>query len=228
MRRVLVLSHEEVAAELGHLGTWLEDRGHSVTRAYREAMTSLPDADLLIALGSPTSVADGHCAAPAAREIAMVESWVATGRPYMGICFGAQTLARATGGSVRRMASTFRAYTTLDRAVPESDQLVDLSGRWAVWHEDAITAPRTAKVVADLEHRDPQLGLFGADMVFRVGDAWGLQPHVEFTSRIVERLARQVGVPDADWRALWEGLRDDEDDHRRRAWTILDVVCGTG
>lgn len=245
MPQVLVLSHEAVAAELGHLGSWLEDRGHSVTRVYRETSPSLPDADLLVALGSPSSVAEGHCAAPAAREIAMVESWVTSGRPYLGICFGAQTLARATGGSVRRMSSTFRAYTALDvsapvvaRAVEPSAPSLDLSGRWAVWHEDAITAPRHAECLAALDRRDSQPAADGkgseasrvasrADMVFRIGDAWGLQPHIEFTSAIVERLARTVKVPDVDWRDLWEGLRDDEEGHRSRAWSVLDAVFET-
>lgn len=247
MSRVLVLSHEAVAAELGHLGSWLEDRGHSVTRVYRETSPSLPDADVLVALGSPSSVAEGHCAAPAAREIALVDSWVTTGRPYLGICFGAQTLARATGGSVRRMSSTFRSYTALDvserdvpalvvaGAVEPSARSLDLSGRWAVWHEDAITAPRHAERLAVLDRADSQPVVDGhgsaaspvtsrADMVFRIGDAWGLQPHIEFTSTIVERLARTVKVPEAAWRDLWEGLRDDEDGHRSRAWSVLDAV----
>lgn len=219
MRRVAVLSHRDVAHELGHLGTWLDDRGDEVIRVFREDDPTLPSGDLLVALGSPDSVALGHCRTPAEREIAFVEAWLASGRPYVGICFGAQTLARATGGAVHRMPATYRAYTALDHDVLDHDvnQSVAscLGGRWAVWHEDAIVAPDAAVRAAHLPH---------ADAVFRVGRAWGLQPHVEFTSAIVERLARTVSVPETDWRGLWEGLRDDEEGHRTRAWSLFDAI----
>lgn len=202
-----VLSHRDVAAELGHIGTWLESRDARVSRFFREDPLELPDADALIVLGSPTSVAAGHCQAPAQREIELVSAWITDDRPFLGVCFGAQALACATGGSVRRMNDTFRAYTEVETEHP------NLGGRWAVWHEDAISAPGEA--IASLPH---------ADAAFRVGRAWGVQPHVEFTSDIVERLARAFGVDDGAWRALWESLRDDEAGHESRVHRLLDEI----
>lgn len=207
MTTFAVLSHRDVAAELGHIGTWLEARNMRVSRLFREDSLQLPDADALIVLGSPTSVAEGHCGTAARREIDVVASWIADDRPFLGVCFGAQALACAAGGSVRRMNDTFRAYTEVETEHPS------LAGRWAVWHEDAISAPGEA--IASLPH---------ADAAFRVGRAWGVQPHVEFTSDIVERLARAFGVDDSAWRGLWESLRDDEADHERRAHRLLDEI----
>ena len=207
MTTFAVLSHRDVAAELGHLGTWLEARNTRVSRLFREDSLQIPDADALIVLGSPTSVAEGHCQTPARQEIELVASWIADDRPFLGVCFGAQALACAAGGSVRRMDHTFRAYTEVETEHP------NLEGRWAVWHEDAISAPGEA--IASLPH---------ADAVFRVGRAWGVQPHVEFTSDIVERLARAFGVDDSAWRTLWESLRDDEDGHERRTHRLLDEI----
>ena len=207
MTTFAVLSHRDVAAELGHLGTWLEARNTRVSRLFREDSLQIPDADALIVLGSPTSVAEGHCQTAARQEIELVASWIADDRPFLGVCFGAQALACAAGGSVRRMDHTFRAYTEVETEHP------NLEGRWSVWHEDAISAPGEA--IASLLH---------ADAVFRVGRAWGVQPHVEFTSDIVERLARAFGVDDSAWRGLWESLRDDEDGHERRTHRLLDEI----
>ncbi|MEY3340360.1 MAG: hypothetical protein RLZZ269_271 [Actinomycetota bacterium] len=207
MTSFAVLSHRDVASELGHIGTWLESRDARVARIFREDSPDLPDVDALIVLGSPTSVADGHCRAPARREIELIASWIASNRPYLGVCFGAQALACAAGGSVRRMNDTFRAYTEV------TTEHVNLGGRWAVWHEDAISAPGGS--IASLPH---------ADAAFRLGRAWGVQPHIEFTSDIVERLARAFGVDDGAWRPMWEALRDDEAGHERRTHRLLGEI----
>ena len=210
--RAVVLSHRGVADELGHVGDWLEDGGFVVERVYREDQPSLPTADLLVVLGSPNSVAEGFCQPPARGEIEAVRQWVTADRPYLGICFGAQVLSCALGGSVRRMPSTFRAFAELDCIAPT---ISELSGRWAVWHEDAITAPPGSEVLARLPH---------ADAAFRVGRAVGLQPHIEFTSSIVERLATTVKLPDDEWRSLHDDVRANEDDHAARSRRLLDAL----
>jgi GMP synthase (glutamine-hydrolysing) len=216
MKRAIVLSHREVAHELGNIGTWFELRGYEVEHVYREdSPVSLDDVegDILFVLGSPSSVADGYCLAPAQQEIELVRKWVSGGREFVGICFGAQVLACALGGSVRRMDQTFRAYTemTLTPSAPDVVQ-----GNWAVWHEDAITAPVGAEVMARLPH---------ADTFFRVGNAWGIQPHIEFTGDIVKRLATTFKVDTPDVGALVDGLRANEVDHARCTHQLLDYIC---
>ena len=215
MKRAVVLSHRAVAHELGNIGTWFELRGYEVEHVYREdSPVSLDhvEGDVLFVLGSPSSVADGHCLAPAQQEIELVRQWVSSGRQFVGICFGAQVLACALGGSVRRMDGTFRAFTemTLTPSAPEVVQ-----GNWAVWHEDAIAAPVGAEVMARLPH---------ADTLFRMGNAWGIQPHIEFTSEIVERLATTFKVDSPDVAALVDGLRASEADHARRTHELLDYI----
>ena len=210
MPLAVVLSHQHVAQELGNVGLWLEARGFSPTRIYREEFHGIPEADLLIVLGSPNSVAEGHCMPPAIAEIDAVSNWVATGKPYIGICFGAQVLACALGGSVSRMQKTFRGYVELEN----SSAVPWLDGRWALWHEDAITAPVNAEVLASLPH---------ADMVFRVGNAWGIQPHIEFDAGIVKRLATAMEVSQGHWQTLHDELSTDEK-HSPRAIQLLDGI----
>lgn len=211
--RAIVLSHRGVADELGHIGEWLSDSGMSIDRMYREDDPKIPDGDLLVVLGSPNSVASGHCLPPAQAEIEAVRAWVAADRPYVGVCFGAQVLARAFGGSVSRMERTYRDY--IDFETVQGAPSV-LEGRWAVWHEDAITAPSEAEVLARLPH---------ADTVFRVGRAWGLQPHVEFDATIVRNLGDVVGIPEDQWLPLHRALSDDDAGHASRSRALLDHIA---
>lgn len=211
--RAIVLSHRGVADELGHIGEWLSDSGMSIDRVYREDDPRIPDGDLLVVLGSPNSVASGHCLPPAQAEIEAVRAWVAADRPYVGVCFGAQVLARAFGGSVSRMDRTYRDYIDFETAQGAPSVL---EGRWAVWHEDAITAPSEAEVLARLPH---------ADTVFRIGRAWGLQPHVEFDATIVRNLGDVVGIPEDQWLPLHRALSDDDAGHASRSRALLDHIA---
>lgn len=215
MPKAVVLSHLDVADELGHIGAWLDDAGFSVTRISREHLPGTVDGDLLISLGSPDSVADGYMRQSAASEVDLVRRWVADDRPYIGVCFGAQVLACATGGSVRRMSSTFREYTPL---VLADGSTRHLGGAWSVWHEDAISAPVHAVVEASLPH---------ADAVFNVGRAWGIQPHIEFDSDIVLRLVHKMSVKPGGWESLYEGLRADDAGHARRSHNLLTTISGS-
>jgi hypothetical protein len=58
-----------------------------------------------------------------------------------------------------------------------------------------------------------------------VGNAWGIQPHIEFTSEIVERLATTFKVDSPDVAALVDGLRASEADHARRTHELLDYIA---
>src|SRR3954451_14045431 len=107
--RAVVLSHRSIAHELGLLEPWLDavTQGR-IERQFREdgGPHLDGDADLLVVLGSPGSVAGGHCAPAAAAEVTAVRAWVEAGRPYFGVCFGSQALALALGGSVQRRETT--------------------------------------------------------------------------------------------------------------------------
>ena len=214
MPSAVVLSHTSIAHELGHLGPWLEANDFTVTRLSRETHDQqVPRADLLIVLGSPASVATGHSEPPAEAEVELVSRWVGHDRPYLGLCFGAQVLARALGGAVHRMPRAFRSYTTLD---VDAQAPRELAGPWTVWHDDAIAAPDGADVLASLDH---------ADLAFRSGRAWGLQPHVEVTSQTLTRLAIGLGSPEQEWRSLVDSLSADERANRVRAHDLLDAFA---
>lgn len=211
MATAAVLSHRAVAHELGPLGDWLASRGFAVDRRYREDAPDLPDADLLVVLGSPGSVASGFCLPPADREIAQIRAWVEADRPYLGICFGSQALARAIGGTVERMLSADRGWMTL--ASDASEHAV-LAGPWMVWHEDALTAPAHARVRARSGN---------ADQVFSYRRAWGVQFHPELDSGSLERMAVALGAAAEDYEPLVTAMRNDEEGHRQRSLALFDA-----
>ena len=60
--------------------------------------------------------------------------------PVLGICFGAQALAAALGGSVHRLAKPEIGWVTVETRDP--DRLP--AGPWMAWHEDGFTLPPLA------------------------------------------------------------------------------------
>lgn len=218
MPRVVVLAHRDIAQELGHLEPWLDEHSYVIERVYRGDEELIDNADLLIVMGSPSSVAAGHLLAPAEKEISMVREWVATGRPYLGLCFGAQVLAKALGGEVNRLERTFRDYVDCTSGLASE---VSFEGPWVVWHDDAITAPPGAEVFARLPH---------ADLAFRAGNAWGFQPHIEVTPASLQRMAIALGAPEAAYEPLVAALAADEiglRPARARVAQFLEAAFGT-
>lgn len=210
--RAVVLSHRSIAHELGAVGDWLTASGFTVDHVFREDEPDLPDgADLLVVLGSPNSVAEGRCLPAGDREIAQVGLWLASGRPYLGICYGAQVLALAAGGSVRRLDETSRGWTSVQVADPGAP---GLAGPWLVWHEDGITAPDGAVVRARTDV---------ADQVFSIGRAWGVQFHPELTGESLERMAVAIGADEPTYRPLVDAMAADESAHAARARDLLDA-----
>jgi GMP synthase-like glutamine amidotransferase len=212
MPTATVLSHRDIAHEFGHLEPWLADNDVSVTRIFREDEASLPAADLLVVLGSPHSVAEGYAEPAALREVEQVRAWIAADRPYLGICFGAQVLALAAGGSVRRLPHPFRGYLPIESVA----QRATMPGPWPIWHNDAITAPAEAEVLGRLSH---------ADLIFRVGRAWGVQPHVEVTADSLDRMGIALGAPGDIRRPLVDALRADEFASAQRTRALLDALA---
>lgn len=211
MPRAVVLSHDWIAHELGHLGPWLEAHGFAVTRITREQPRSLPEADLLIVLGSPGSVAGPTCPPAARAEVKAIGDWVRQDRPYLGICFGAQVLARAMGGSVTRMPVPFADYGAMDvvEGAPPA-----LAGPWVTWHNDGITAPVSSTRLGSHDR---------ADLAFRVRRAWGLQPHVEVTAPVLGRMLDALGVPAGESAAVVGRLQADGTNAVRAA-ALLDAA----
>jgi len=165
MMRVLVLENSPLAP-VGHFGAWLERRHGAVldTLAGPELPEGLmPEADLLVTLGSPKAAYDTD--AWIARQRDLLARWIAAGRPVIGICFGAQMIASAIGGSVAPTGTFHEGWMeTAEVSAPV------WRGPWIRWHGDHVTLPPEATVMARSE---------GTIQAFRYRRALGLQFHPE-------------------------------------------------
>lgn len=106
--------------------------------------TNIDGFDLLLVMGASPSVNDAHIGPWFERELALLRSADANGVPILGVCFGAQALAVALGGSVERASEPEIGWYVVDTTAPE---LID-AGPWFEWHVDAITPPADATVLA--------------------------------------------------------------------------------
>jgi len=160
----------------GLLGDWAAARGLALDILRVDRWNELPDPvgyDCAIALGSYASLA-GPWPGWVAREVEWIRRADALDVPVLGICFGAQALAVALGGSVSRLDSPEHAWIELDTADPEFVP----RGPWLAVHEDTITPPPLSYELAR-NGSGPQ--------AFAHGSHLGIQFHPEVTPRLLSR-----------------------------------------
>ncbi|MGY0790883.1 glutamine amidotransferase [Azospirillum argentinense] len=140
--------------DLGIFGAVLSEAGYSVRYhdldAASFALLDPLEPDLLIVLGGPVGVYDSDAYPYLAEESTLLAARLAAGRPTLGICLGAQQIAKALGAAVHPMGHKeigFGPLTLTDagRAGP----LRHLEGVPVLhWHGDAFQIPAGAESLA--------------------------------------------------------------------------------
>lgn len=190
--RVLVVQHEPDTGA-GWFGEWLAGAGLSLDVCHPYAGDELPPVttyDGAVVLGGAMAATDDErCPWLPPVRVLMAEA-VASAVPLFGICLGAQLLALAGGGAVRR-GLRGPELGVLDLAVHPAAAgdpiFASLASPAPVvqWHWEEISAlPLDATLLAGSHSY--------AHQVFRVGDrAWGVQGHPEVTAQIAADWARE-------------------------------------
>ena len=173
--------------DLGSFAPVLRERGFAV--AYRDAgvddlgARDLVDADLLILLGGPIGVYEAKDYPFLKGEIAAVERRLKMGRPVLGLCLGAQIIAKALGARVYKGKRKELGWSPLELTeAGRKSALAELGARTSVlhWHGDTFDLPRGAAVLASTK--------LHANQAFAWRDhALALQCHIEATVRGLER-----------------------------------------
>jgi GMP synthase (glutamine-hydrolysing) len=136
--------------------------------------------DALIVLGGPMSANDDlgflH------EEVGIIARAIERQQPVLGICLGAQLLARALGAEVRRNPAPEIGWfpVELTQAGREDALLAQLSNPFHVfhWHSDTFDLPAGATLLASSEACRNQ--------AFRVGQIlYGFQFHPEVTPEMI-------------------------------------------
>ncbi len=181
MSSALVLQSQDNCPP-GLVCDWAEARAVELDVVRADRWNHLPSPSayaFAVVLGSDASVA-----VPPRDWVARVVDWIAaadaSGVPVLGICFGAQALAVALGGTAERLPEPEHAWIEFGHR--ETSRVPE--GPWLALHEDTITLPPRASELARNE--------FGTQ-AFSLRGHLGVQFHPEVTPSILTRWVSEKG-----------------------------------
>ncbi|WP_280192715.1 glutamine amidotransferase [Delftia sp. PS-11] len=185
MKTAIAIRHLDFE-DLGTLQPLLAEHGYAIR--YVDATLddlsapSLQAADLLVVLGGPIGAFDEHLHPFLLGELALLHARLASGRPLLGICLGAQLIARALGACVRPMGHKEIGFGPLALTAQGQASPLALLGSTPVlhWHGDQFELPDGAQRLASTAAC--------VNQAFAVGQlVLGLQFHLEADTRRLER-----------------------------------------
>jgi GMP synthase (glutamine-hydrolysing) len=184
MKACLVLRHVRFE-DLGTLTAILERRDFVVR--YLEAgidpieRAEIENADLLIALGGPIGVYDAPTYPFLAQELDAISSRLAAPSPTLGICLGAQLMAKALGATVAPGPAKEIGWAPIElTAAGRRSPLRHLEGLSVLhWHGDNFALPSSCDNLAFTKHCPFQAFRKGASLL-------ALQFHIEIDPGQIE------------------------------------------
>ena len=190
MRAIMIANASD--ADAGFVGHALRERGFAFTELIREhheewgsvVADGLKGVDLVLSLGSSWSVYWDSASGPVASETTVLQSALEHDVPVLGICFGAQMLAHAAGGAVRRAPEHEIGWCDVRLTREASPDAGPLAGTWMQWHYDCVEVPSGATTLAESDC---------AVQAFRIGSSLAVQFHPEATESVIARWSSGEG-----------------------------------
>jgi len=198
--KILLVVHQE-HSDPGRVARQLADMGYDLDIRRLACGDRLPeqcdDHAGAVIFGGPMSANDD--AIPFIRaELEWIPRWLDSGKPYLGICLGAQLLGRALGARVGPHPDGLHeiGYYRL-RPTPDGRPLLGEGLHVYQWHGEGVDLPDGAVRLASTDNFPNQ--------VFRYGpSAYGLQFHPEVTPAMLMRwttkAAHRMVLPGAQCR----------------------------
>lgn len=115
------------------------------------------------------------------QELDWIEAWVGRDRPFLGICLGAQLLARTLGARVGQHSDGLHEIGYVPIApTPASDGFLAQELHAYQWHQEGFELPDGAVLLA--------AGATFPNQAFRYGEtAYGIQFHPEVCDKVMAR-----------------------------------------
>jgi GMP synthase (glutamine-hydrolysing) len=212
-RKIAIIVHQEHSRP-GRVGTLLEARGYTLQRLCPNLGCDLPgdvsDFAGVVIFGGPMSANDCGTLAGIRRELAWIPRVVDAGVPYLGICLGAQLLARALGGCVspHRDGLIEAGYYGISPTDAGAAWFPEGAMQVYQFHREGMQVPDCCDILATGESWPVQ--------AFRHGrNAFGIQFHPEVTLEMKDlwttKAAERLKSPGAQPRETHLGEHDRHD-----------------
>lgn len=185
MKTAIALRHLHFE-DVGTLDAVLTDQGYMLH--YLDPTSDdlddmdVPDADLLIVLGGPIGAYDEQIYPFLAGELSIVRKRLDAGRPLLGICLGAQLIARALGAEVYPLGVKEIGFAPVTLTPDGQASVLAALGDTPVlhWHGDQFDIPAGGAHLASTP--------VGINQAFSIGyNVLGLQFHLEADASKIEQ-----------------------------------------
>lgn len=183
----LVLQHVRIEP-LSLIGDVLRESGHLLHTLHLDQEDRLPadtkDISGVVIMGGPQSANDEHLNY-IRDELAWVKKRIREGMPMLGVCLGAQIMAKAAGGSIsaspEREVGWYSVHPTEDAASDPLFSSLSTEGLTILqWHGETFSLPDSATLLVTHDRVPGQS--------FRLGRAqYGMQFHCEVDAPLIER-----------------------------------------
>ena len=200
--RILFIVHQ-TSSDPGHLGKVAQEFGFEpiICRHYsgEPLPRNLDDYAAAVLFGGPMSANDDHL--PFIRaELDWLDVQLKANKPFLGICLGAQMLARVLGGTVMPHKDGFHEIGFYKvTAQPAGKDLFDDEQYFYQWHSEGFSLPSGNGSIQNLATSE----LF-ENQAFRLGNAYGVQFHPEITDAMLNNwitmVAHRMVLPGAQAR----------------------------
>ena len=164
----------------GSIESWLQQTGYKITSTPLYEFSTLPevkDIDLLIIMGGPMSVNDEQSYPWLTDELDFIKSVIEAGIPTLGICLGAQLIAKSLGANIGPNAVSEIGWFPVF-SCQNSDRRFfrfPLSTDVFHWHGETFDLPDGAVKLAESKACKNQAFQFNTHVI-------GLQFHLETTA----------------------------------------------
>jgi len=197
--RIHLIEHDPEDFSRTNISFWTADKGHQILQTYvcnGDPLPSLDDFDWLMVMGGSQHAWDEQGNSWLQAEKKLVAETLASGKPFLGICFGAQILAETLGGRLFPNQHKEIGWHEVKLTRPGRDSFLFKNIPTAFvsfhWHSDHFSLPRNCTRLAFSKATENQA--FVCDDRLAVG----LQFHPEYTREMVAYYAAENRQ---DWKA---------------------------